>query len=80
MRYDLTDLSRIPLPHADLAQAVSLAWHTALDPFSEVSDCPYGRSQHAHARYLRLVWRTVYRGSRQRYEQRAANTQRGKAA
>ncbi|WP_088348941.1 MULTISPECIES: hypothetical protein [Rhodomicrobium] len=75
MHYDITDLSRLPIPHAALADTMAQAWAAAKNPRLGISDCPYGRSRHAEVRRLRIVWRTTFRRLRQRLQHHNAKAE-----
>ncbi len=67
MRYNLTDISRTPLSDTDLADVAIEALNKAREPGIRICDCPWdlcGREDRA-GRYRRVVWRTVFRTTRE---------------
>jgi len=65
MRYNLYDLSTIPLSGYLLSIIAEDAWTAAGKPGSKISDCPWDRSRGRTSKYKRVVWRSVYRHTRE---------------
>ncbi len=78
MRYNLTDISRTPLSDTDLADVATEALNKAWDAGARIRDCPWnvcGREDRA-GRYRRVVWRTVFRTTREVLAMRGRVTSR----
>jgi hypothetical protein len=66
MRFNLTDLSHIPLPGSELAIIASDAKKCAKNPDAIISSCPWDLSGSHVGRCRRIVWRTTFRKERER--------------
>jgi hypothetical protein len=71
MRYDFSDLSKLPIQESHLYWCMLKGYEAAADPDASIHDCFYGPSPDTRIRCYRIAWRTAFRRARQVRRDRA---------
>jgi hypothetical protein len=71
LRYNFSDLSKLPIQEAHLYWCMQTGHQAASDPDMSIYDCPYGPSTDSRIRSYRIAWRTAFRRARQIRRDRA---------
>jgi hypothetical protein len=62
----ITEIWRqLPLPHADLADAIAAARYAARIPHTSLLNCPWNHGTDRYARACRVAWRVAFRSTRE---------------
>ena len=56
---------RLPLSHADLADAIVAAMRAARAPHVSLLDCPWNHGADRYSRASRVAWRVAFRSMRE---------------